>query len=154
VPFFIRGGTALATGRGEILRPVEVHNPLHILVVHPHIRVSTAWAYNQLNLDLTSIPKSVNLIFSNFDFAAGARDSFSSLINHFESVLLPLYPVIRQIKESMYEADAVYASMSGSGSTVYGLFSRREDAEDLAKRFEGAYQSFLANHIHWGYGQM
>ena len=153
VPFFIEGGTALATGRGEHLAAVCLSNPFHILVVYPDINISTAWAYNQVKLDLTRTTKSVRLAyFNNLDLSKSK--SLSSLINQFESVILSSYPVIGQIKKQMQEARAVYTSLSGSGSAVFGMFRHLEDAMKIKEELGGAYQCFLTNHIHWGYGQM
>ena len=153
VPFFIEGGTALATGRGEILEPLSVRDSLAILVVYPRIAISTAWAYDQLNLSLTRTNKSVRLsYFNNLDLAE--CDLQSSLINQFEDAILPAYPVIDEIKAKLYENHAVYASMSGSGSAVYGMFEQLIDAKKSAMVFKETYQCFLTRHIHWGYGQI
>ena len=153
VPFFIEGGSAYASGRGEVLTPLHLENPLHILVVYPGIEISTAWAYNQVNLDLTRTAKSVKLAyFNNLDFSQD--EGLSSLINQFESFIQPSYPLVQEIQQEMHKTRAVYTSLSGSGSAVFGMFRHLEDARQSMQVLEEAYQCFLTNHIHWGYGQV
>ena len=83
-------------------------------MVNPGIHVSTAWAFN-------------NVQFSNgvsiSSFMHNPVEEWKDLKNDFEPVVFEKYPAIKNMKEMMYNAGALYASMSGSGSTVYGIFS-------------------------------
>lgn len=118
VPFFIYNKPMFASGRGEILTPIPCPIPpgRKIGVVTPGITVPTAEAYSGVT------PKMPG---------TGLRDLISSLppeqwkdriINGFEESIFKKHPALRAIKNSLYKAGAIYASMSGSGSALYGIF--------------------------------
>lgn len=115
-PFFILNKPCYATGRGEILEPVAVDLAGYTLViVNPGLHVSTAKAFAGVR---PAIPaKSIKEII-----AQPVSSWAEELVNDFEKPLFYEYPEIAAIKEELYHKGAVYASMSGSGSTVYGLF--------------------------------
>ncbi|MES2430928.1 MAG: 4-(cytidine 5'-diphospho)-2-C-methyl-D-erythritol kinase [Bacteroidota bacterium] len=113
-PFFLLNKPCSASGRGENLEPISVDlSAYNILIVHPGIHINTGWAFTALN----SLPKTVSTDIRPNDM--------STWINDFEAVVFEKYPEIKKIKEKMYEAGAIYASMSGSGSTVFGLFEKK-----------------------------
>jgi len=129
-PFFIVNSPALATGRGEILEPVDINlSGYHIAVVKPDIHISTAEAYSGVKPAEKPIPLG-RLI------REPVEKWKNLLVNDFESSVFGLYPVIRKIKEKLYGTGAVYAAMSGSGSAVYGLF---ENIPDLKNEFPGCF---------------
>jgi 4-diphosphocytidyl-2-C-methyl-D-erythritol kinase len=115
-PFFINNQAAFATGTGIELEPIDIDlDCLQLLVVHPGIHVSTAWAYKQIkpNPDRASLKELIR----------NARSSWLDLIvNDFETPIFQSYPEIGLIKMELLESGALYASMSGSGSAVYALF--------------------------------
>jgi 4-diphosphocytidyl-2-C-methyl-D-erythritol kinase len=118
VPFFIFQKPALATGIGEKLTPFEGELSYHILLLYPGVEVSTTETYQNLNLGLTKEekkPTSTNLKLKRFDPA-------QDLINDLERVTIQKYPEIRLAKEKMVKYGAAGALMSGSGSTIFGLF--------------------------------
>jgi 4-diphosphocytidyl-2-C-methyl-D-erythritol kinase len=127
VPFFIQGGTAIGEGRGEILTPVELEADYSILLICPDVSVSTAWAYSQARIVLTRELKMAifESLFQNRDL----RSLRASLKNELEDVVFQRHPLLKLFKENLYKWDAFYASMSGSGSSVFGLFNRQEQAE-------------------------
>lgn len=145
VPFFMVGGTALGEGRGEILTPLDWPIDFTVLLVCPGIHVSTAWAYGKARIALTKEEKFTKFrsIFSRHNPQAMRDD----LINELETVVFGRHPFLREIKESMYMRGAFYASMSGSGSTVYGLYSDRCDAEKACSFFSNkkGMTAFLCN---------
>jgi 4-diphosphocytidyl-2-C-methyl-D-erythritol kinase len=125
VPFFIFQKPAIATGVGEKLNAFEGELPYHILLLYPGVEVSTAETYQNLNLGLTKDekkPTSSNSKLKRFDPA-------QDLINDLEGVTIQKYPEIRLAKEKMIKFGAVGALMSGSGSTVFGLFDNFETAK-------------------------
>jgi 4-diphosphocytidyl-2-C-methyl-D-erythritol kinase len=132
VSFFIRGGAAIGQGRGEILTPIEIPADYHIVLLCPDVSVSTAWAYSQAKIFLTKHEKMTNFrsIFPKFQYHALR----TGLQNDLEEVVFERHPRLRLLKEELYRRDAFYASMSGSGSSVYGLF-RRGDAAEAARAF-------------------
>lgn len=123
VPFFIFKKTALAEGIGEQLRAMPPMPPLWVLLVNPGVHVSTAWVYQNLRLtsrgELAKLPQ----------FFGSAEDVCSILSNDLESVTIPAFPIIDDIKRAMVARGALGAMMSGSGPTVFGLFRDRENAE-------------------------
>jgi 4-diphosphocytidyl-2-C-methyl-D-erythritol kinase len=123
VPFFIFKKTALAEGIGEALTVMPEMPAAWILLVNPGVHVSTAWVYNNLKLTnrsaLAKLPS----------FYGSAADICSIFANDLESVTIPAFPVIAEIKAAMLLHGALGAMMSGSGPTVFGLYQDKETAE-------------------------
>lgn len=116
-PFFILNKPAYATGRGELLEPVSVDLTGYTLVIiNPGIHIPTAQAFAGIRpaQPERSLKEIIALPVSSWA---------DELINDFEKPIFYQYPEIAAIKDELYRAGAVYASMSGSGSTVYGLFA-------------------------------
>lgn len=117
-PFFIRNKPCLATGRGETLHEIDVDlSAYRIALVNPSIHVSTADAFRGVIPAPPPVPLS-EIISKD---PSGWKDL---LHNDFEPSVFSKFPQIGAIKTSLYEHGAVYASMTGSGSTVYGLFPK------------------------------
>jgi len=123
VPFFIFKKTALAEGIGEKLRAMPDMPRLWVVLVNPGVHVSTAWVYQNLQLTTRGGLATLPPLFSR------AEDVCSLLSNDLESVTIPAFPIIADIKNSMLRLGALGALMSGSGPTVFGLFRDRESAE-------------------------
>ena len=117
-PFFIYNKPCFATGRGEILEPIEINlADYKFLIVNPGIHINTAQAFSQLT---PGIPK-----VSIKEIIKQPIDTWKdSLKNDFEESIFKQYQEIKEIKEELYKTGAIYASMSGSGSTVYGIFKK------------------------------
>jgi 4-diphosphocytidyl-2-C-methyl-D-erythritol kinase len=143
VPFFLLGRPALARGVGEVLEPLEGWPELWYLIVTPAIEVSTAWVYANLKIGLTSR----NLPFNMPSFEATPFEVADFLVNDLEAVTAARFPVITRIKALMLDAGAEGALMSGSGPSVYGIFTTEEKAERARERFEGLGRVFLARGI-------
>ena len=123
-PFFIDPVPSFATGRGELLKPVSyLPEGFKIVLVNPGIRISTRDAYNNCipARPANSLEELIRLHPSEWK---------ESITNDFEQFVFKLYPEIEDIKISLYRAGALFSSMSGSGSTVYGIFSGRTDIPD------------------------
>jgi len=117
-PFFILNKPCFGTGRGDILSPIALDLSLYKLVlVHPGIHVSTNKAFSLIKPSMPS--KSIISIIQQ-----PVNSWEKELKNDFENPVFDLHPEIRSIKEKLYDAGAVYASMTGSGSSVYGLFEK------------------------------
>ena len=119
VPFFIDCQPALATGIGDRLTPCPGLPGYALLLVNPGFSVSTASVYKSLNLALTNCKKKHNY----FNFKAQFFDVERHLCNDLESVAAVKFPEIFDIKAELKSAGAINALMSGSGPTVFGLFS-------------------------------
>ncbi|WP_338553799.1 4-(cytidine 5'-diphospho)-2-C-methyl-D-erythritol kinase [Paenibacillus sp. KS-LC4] len=123
VPFCVTGGTAIATGRGERLEPIESPPQCWVVLAKPPINVSTADVYGKFRVaGIDQHPSAADMV------SAIQRGSFADVCgglgNVLESVTLDLYPEVRQLKESMIRLGADGVLMSGSGPTVFGLVSK------------------------------
>lgn len=120
-PFFIINKPCFATGRGELLKPISVDlSPYKFVIVNPGMHVSTAEAFSLLKPSFPS--KSIKEIIQQ-----PIETWTAELKNDFEAPIFKNYPTIEIIKAKLYESGALYASMTGSGSSVYGIF-RKETA--------------------------
>ena len=126
VPFFFTGGTALGTGMGTEITALEDVRVDHLLVVTPCVRVSTAEAYKSLNARALTLTESA-AILSVSRATAQFHDSLpEALHNDFEPVVFGLEPEIARAKESLMKRGALGALLSGSGSSVFGIFENAE----------------------------
>ena len=127
VPYCIMRGTALAEGIGEQLTALPPMVKCPILIAKPQISVSTKFVYENLKLDENTVHPDIDRLVEDIrrkDLAAITSD----MGNVLETVTIPNYPVIAEIKEYMMEHGAAGAMMSGSGPTVFGLFDDKEKA--------------------------
>ncbi|MBC8121150.1 MAG: 4-(cytidine 5'-diphospho)-2-C-methyl-D-erythritol kinase [Gemmatimonadaceae bacterium] len=134
IPFCVSGGTALATGRGEVLSPLPVLDGLHLVLVKPRdLQVSTAWAYRTYRAGRSvSMPAKSNS--ANMVAAVTSRDAkriASLLYNDLEAAVLPTHPEVARLRRQLLEYGALGTLMSGSGPTVFGLTASRTAAEQL-----------------------
>lgn len=117
-PFFIINKPCYATSRGELLQEIKVDVTAYkIVLINPGIHINTGWAFSNIK---PAIPqKSIQEIIHQ------PVDTWKAeLKNDFEEPVFTAHPQVKAIKESLYNEGAVYASMSGSGSTVFGIFER------------------------------
>ena len=123
--FFLENKPCYVTGRGELLQVINLDlSAYKILIVFPNIHISTKEAYAGV------IPKkSENNLFS--DIQKPIRDWKSCIQNDFEISIFKSYPKLDSIKQKLYDLGALYASMSGSGSTMFGLFDLNMDTDNL-----------------------
>jgi 4-diphosphocytidyl-2-C-methyl-D-erythritol kinase len=133
VPFFIRGGSASARGRGEVLEPLRLEIPFWIVLVTPPLHVSTAWAYRHLKVHRNGIPAGLKT-----ELPGALKDPvlLSRVVqNDFEDIVFSQYPVIQNIKSELLRSGASFALMSGSGSSVFGLFDNEAAARHAVCSF-------------------
>jgi 4-diphosphocytidyl-2-C-methyl-D-erythritol kinase len=116
--FFILNKPCLAGGRGEELRPIDLDlSPYRLALVNPGIHIGTAWAFSQITPSEHGKP--IKDIIK--DPVLGWK---GQLINDFEAPVLRSYPELKKIKEILYDAGAIFASMTGSGSSFFGIFEK------------------------------
>ncbi|MBI5675234.1 MAG: 4-(cytidine 5'-diphospho)-2-C-methyl-D-erythritol kinase [Nitrospirae bacterium] len=157
VSFFLFSPISLVHGRGELITPKKALKPLHILLVKPSISISTAWAYKELSVsrkeagsmpELTKKADKVNNIehfiqsIERADISSIAGYS-GAVSNDLESVTLKSFPVIAGIKEKLREKGSIFALMSGSGSTAFGVFESLEKAEEAAVFFTDHWRAVV-----------
>ncbi|MCI5517042.1 4-(cytidine 5'-diphospho)-2-C-methyl-D-erythritol kinase [Roseburia sp. MUC/MUC-530-WT-4D] len=144
VPYCLMRGTALAEGIGEKLKQLPPMVKCPVLIAKPQISVSTKFVYQNLKLDEHTVHPDIDTLIQdirNKDLQAVAKD----MGNVLETVTIPNYPVIAQIKEQMMRSGAVNSMMSGSGPTVFGLFENEKQAQ---KAYDDMKQTGLAKQLY------
>jgi 4-diphosphocytidyl-2-C-methyl-D-erythritol kinase len=122
-PFFIVNKPCLATGRGEKLSPVELDlGEYDMVLINPKVHISTREAFSQL---VPTIPEKAIAEIIRQPIVTWKDE----LKNDFEKTVFEFYPAIKKIKDDLYQAGAVYASMTGTGSTVFGIFNKNEKTQ-------------------------
>jgi len=116
-PFFIKNIPCLATGRGEVFFPITLAlSQYKIVIINPQIHIATGWAFSQLKKRETrvSIAQAIEQPIETWK---------ENLTNDFEEPIFEAHPEIKNIKDQLYQSGALYASLSGSGSSVFGIFN-------------------------------
>lgn len=147
VPFALRGGAVLCRGVGEIMNDVPPFSGLHILLIKPDIGISTVQAYQAFDRirgeSLRQSPRTFDDVDFIDDFSEDVvlrvNNKKASWGNDFESVAFDSFPVLSDIKSFLLNNGAIYASMSGSGSTMFGCYS---DEKSLETAFQEAKNRF------------
>ncbi len=120
-PFFVINKPAFATGVGELLEPISLNlSGIYLVLLNPNIHISTALAFSKVvpKHPSKSVREIIELPRSNWK---------ELLLNDFEPSVFSAYPIIKDIKDSLYQNGAFYASMSGSGSSVYAIFESKPE---------------------------
>lgn len=133
--FFIEGKPVYAEERGDKFTPIDLSlKGYHVAVIYPGIHVATATAFANI--------KPAAPVFNCFDIVTKhpVHNWKDHLVNDFEKTVFAAHPEIAAVKNKLYDAGALYASMSGSGSAVYGIFEKAPDLSNelrLMKHWEG-----------------
>ena len=136
VPFFLVGGTALGTSRGEVLEPFALKMPYWIVTVTPSLHVSTAWAYSNLRQKGHRERRNLRtLVEQGMSEPRVLRDFVE---NDFEASVMEAFPEIRRVKDTLLARGALFAQMSGSGSSVYALFGEEAIALHALAEFRNS----------------
>jgi 4-diphosphocytidyl-2-C-methyl-D-erythritol kinase len=133
VPFFLVGGTAWATGRGEVLHQIEIPPQLNLLVAQSHDGLETAAVYERWD----QLPKDDPPVRDRMSRAlAGGREEEIALALHngLEPAIFSLRPELREKKERLLGAGALGACVSGSGPTIFGIARDPAHARDVRRR--------------------
>jgi len=131
VPFFIYQRPAIVTGRGEKVTPIENFPLYYGILIYPNIAISTKKMYAAFDLQLTK----ERLNVSNHEFLAHIQElEFTSSLeffhNDFDSLCVSLYPEIAEVKALFLESNALLAQVSGSGSSVFGIYENEKEQAD------------------------
>lgn len=137
-PFFIQSQPAIATGTGTDLKPVDLDlEGLYLLVINPGIHISTKEAY--AGVVPSDSGADLEAVLLSKDFSRWQRE----LSNDFETSIFHKHPSLARMKQDLYDMGALYAAMSGSGSTMFGLFESQTDMPQTWKGME--YRQFRLN---------
>jgi len=133
VCFFIDGGTARATGRGDQVRHLCPPPPIWVVLAMPPVAISTTWAYGRVRNSLTAPGGGANMLAAAL--ATGGWDVIAPrLHNDFEDVVLPEVPIVAELRRAFESSGALGSLLSGSGSTIFGLATTRDEARRVAER--------------------
>jgi len=144
IPFFLQSRPALATGRGEIITPLDFFPALAgawMLLVHPGFGIATSWAYEQLARHPEALhgkPGRARRLISLLQTAA-LSDAGKAFYNSLEAPALLKYPLLQLFQEFFREHGAAAALMSGSGSTTFAVTPSRSTAEALLEKFQAKF---------------
>lgn len=140
VPYCLMRGTALAEGIGEELKSLPPMIKCPVLIAKPQISVSTKFVYENLRLDGKTEHPDIDQLIKDIK-AKDLQGVCDHMGNILETVTIPNYPIIAEIKKNMMENGATGAMMSGSGPTVFGLF---DDAEKAKQAYKAMKKSGLS----------
>jgi len=144
VPFFIRGSAQFGEGVGEVLTPLKTKIGEKYLIIIPDIEIDTSWAYSEFKNDLDSSISSTNFASLSNEKVIGL-DRLKFFENDFELIVVPTYPEIGKIKTALLALGAEFASLSGSGSTVFGIFNDDANLNYAFSYFSQKYKTFITN---------
>ena len=141
VPFFIKGGIQKVMGRGEIISQIKsnaLKNKIFLLVF-PDFSISTKWAYSKVKKHLE--PKKIRPKFLPLINTV----NWTLFENDFEHVVCLTYPEIKDIKKMLYKTGALYSSLSGSGSTMFGIYNDIKLVNKAINSFKNKYHTFIGH---------
>ena len=140
IPFFIKGGLQLAEGIGHNLQAMQpLLKDYFFLLICPSINISTTWAYEEYRkyLEISTIKTKFHPLSDN------DKIEWSLLENDFEKVVLSTYPEIKEIKSALQRSESLFSSLSGSGSTMFGVYDNLESIRRSSDLFN-EYQTYEA----------
>ncbi|MGB5850217.1 MAG: 4-(cytidine 5'-diphospho)-2-C-methyl-D-erythritol kinase [Ignavibacteriaceae bacterium] len=139
VPFFLEPFPCFASSRGEIRKNIQLSLSQPILIINPGIHISTKWAFQ--NLELTSHKKSLKELCDHSSVTIEDIKEYAT--NDFETNVFQRYPEIKLIKDKLDASGADFVSMTGTGSTIYGVFSNLQKARWLKENFDANYFTYI-----------
>lgn len=150
VPFFIFEAPAIARGIGEQLAKIKKMPKMPLLIITPNIKVPTKWVFEKYQASNDNTPvKTQNQEDIPLTFTT-KKAIIKYLNNDLERVTVERYPVLNEIKDQLKKFGALASQMTGSGPTVFGIFSTREAAEMACKKIMAKapdYRVFVAENI-------
>jgi 4-diphosphocytidyl-2-C-methyl-D-erythritol kinase len=132
VPYFLNPVSAFAESRGEIITPINLKINEYLLTVNPGIHISTKWAFGRITPKKTKI----SLKFFVEKDKIEIEDLISIATNDFEKIVFEHFLKVKEIKDKMMELGAIISMMTGTGSTVWGIFKEKEIAEKTEQYFK------------------
>lgn len=139
IPFFIEESPSLIGGIGDIVKPVKVCSEIWLVIINPNLHVSTKYVYEHLNLALTKKDKDINNFLRLLASEKVSPKWTEHMHNDLEAVTFERHPELKRIKSYLAGNGAVASLMAGSGSSVFGVFSSREEGEKVYRSAEGRY---------------
>ena len=149
VPFFFQGGTAIGTGRGTEIFPIENAEEKHLLIVTPNVDVSTAKAFEMLGADDLTKSDSKSILKICQEEVKNLHPRQKNLVNDFEKTVFKIAPEIECVKKRLLRLGAKSSLMSGSGASVFAVFDGRKKLTDVCNELDSEkdWQKFTARTI-------
>ena len=146
VPFFLTSPCALGKGRGERLKVLEPCSKFQVLLVFPGFPIATSWVYQNLRLKLTKRPNNISILRKNLSLS-DITSLGSQLYNDLESVVIQKFPEVKVVKDELWAWGALGVLLSGSGSTVFGIFDEPEKAQVACASLNGDWERVVTETI-------
>ena len=146
VPFFLTSPCALGKGRGERLKVLESCSKFQVLLVFPGFPIATSWVYQNLRLKLTKRPNNISILRKNLSLS-DITSLGSQLYNDLESVVIQKFPEVKVVKDELWAWGALGVLLSGSGSTVFGIFDDPEKAQVACASLNGDWERVVTETI-------
>lgn len=136
VPYFLHGGTAIGTGRGEKIEEIDDLDAQHLLIVTPNLAVSTSAGFAALKRANLTNSETETILTVCRNEAKSLDLRHSALENDFEQSVFADFPEVKRVKETLLELGAANAAMSGSGASVFAIFDKQETRQAAQKALE------------------
>ncbi len=146
VPFFLTSPCALGMGRGEQLKALEPCAKFQVLLVFPGFPVATSWVYQNLKLKLTKRENNISILRKNLSLS-DITSLGSRLYNDLEPVVIQRFPEVQVVKDELGARGALGVLLSGSGSTVFGIFDDPEKARVACAGLNGTWERVIVETI-------
>ena len=146
VPFFLTSPCALGMGRGEQLKVLKPCPKFHVLLVFPGFPVATSWVYQNLKLKLTKRENNISILRKNLSLS-DITSLGSRLYNDLEPVVIQRFPEVQVVKDELGAWGALGVLLSGSGSTVFGIFDDPEKARVACAGLNGTWERVIVETI-------
>jgi 4-diphosphocytidyl-2-C-methyl-D-erythritol kinase len=143
VPYFLAmKGLAYARGIGDELEDLNLTLPYYIVTVFPEEHIATVWAYKNFYTRFDREIPELKKLVSDLCFS-GKTEDLPAFENDFEAAVFDYFPAVRGVKTTLIESGSIFASLSGSGSAVFGLFEREDEAQAAMKCLPELYRKSL-----------
>ena len=146
VSFFLTSPCAPGKGRGERLKVLEPCSKFQVLLVFPGFPIATSWVYQNLRLKLTKRPNNISILRKNLSLS-NITSLGSQLYNDLESVVIQKFPEVKVVKDELWAWGALGVLLSGSGSTVFGIFDDPEKAQVACASLNGDWERVVTETI-------
>jgi len=146
VPFFLTSPCALGMGRGEKLKALKPCAKFQVLLVFPGFPVATSWVYQNLKLKLTKRENNISILRKNLSLS-DITSLGSQLYNDLEPLVIQRFPEVQVVKDELGAWGALGVLLSGSGSTVFGIFDDPDKARVACAGLNGAWERVLVETI-------
>lgn len=137
IPYFFYGEPSIVEGMGDIVTPFQDMPKYHALLIAPNFTVSTGWAYHNLKNKHIKPDSELSMI----PVTGFKEELLEKLSNDFEPLVFAKYPILSELKSKLLEGGAVFSSLTGTGSAVFGLY-RKPIPESFVKELEETYPEY------------